>query len=220
MTDSFFDYQHAHEAFFRTHGTKITYKKGHPIVSPHDDSPWVYFLVEGYVDVSFGFYDGSERLIGYFLPGMSFAKIGAFFDREDGMLQYCPITPVTVYRISQDVFLQELARSSAMNAEYISWLLKVQILLIERIVFLGQPTMRLRVLHWLMFMRKYYGETLPTGGCRIAMPLTHDTIGNFLHTTRESVGVVLRDLQARGVVRIEKKRIIIDDIATLETLAS
>lgn len=218
MIDGFFDYQHAHETYFLSHGTKHVYKKGQYIVTPHDDSPWVYFLAEGYVNASFGSYDGTERIIGFFLPGMSFAKIGAFFQRNDGNLQYCATTTATVYRVHQDEFLGQLTKDTTFNAEYLNWLLKVQILLIERIVLLAQPTMRQRVLHWLVFMKKYYGETTIDTTCRIAVPLTQDIVGSFLHATRESVGAVLRDLQRSGIVSIEKKHITIEQTRSLEKM--
>lgn len=211
MLESFFDYQHTHKEFFVNNGTKITYKKGQYLVSPHEESPWVYFLDDGYVNASFGFYNGSERLLGFFIPGMSFAKVGSFFQRDDGNLEYIAVTPVTVYRVKQTEFLAELQKDQTFNAEYLNWLLKVQILLIERIVFLSQPTMELKVLHWINFMRKYYGCKKSNEGCRIAVPLTHDIAGNFLHVTRESVGKVLRDLEKNDVIRIEKKHITIVD---------
>lgn len=218
MLDSFFDYQHAHDTYFRAHGTKITYKKGQYIVTPHDDSPWVHFLSEGYVNASFGSYAGTEYLIGFFLPGMSFAKIGAFFQRNDGNLQYCAATPVTLYRVRQDEFLAHLTDNPTFNAEYQNWLLKVQILLIERIVLLAQPTIRQRVLHWLVFMKKYYGETASDTKCRIAVPVTQDIAGSFLHATRESAGAVLRDLRRDGVISIEKKYITIEQTHLLEKM--
>jgi len=218
MLNSFFDHQATHEAYFRAHGTKIVYKKGQYIVTPHDDSPWVHFLAEGYVNASFGSYDGTERLLGFFLPGMSFAKIGSFFQRDDGNLQYCAVSPVTVYRIRQEDFLGQLTKDSAFNAEYTNWLLKVQILLIERIVFLAQPTMRQRVLHWLVFMKKYYGEASTDTTCRIAIPLTQDIIGSFLHTTRESVGIILRDLQRDKIISIDNKYITIKQTHLLEEM--
>lgn len=218
MLNSFFDYQHAHEAFFKQHGAKISYKKGQCLVYAHQESPWVHFLAEGYVNASFGFYDGSERLIGFFLPGMSFAKIGAFFDRDDGSLEYTAVTPVTVYRVPQSLFLEHLKKGGAFNDEYTGWLLKVQILLIERLVYLAQPTMRLRFLHWIAFMKRYYGEETIDNRCVISIPLTHEVIGGFLHVTRETSGRMIRSLVAQGLVRFSSKKLVIEDVSRLESM--
>lgn len=203
---SYFEYQYAHEAFFKAHGVKLVYKKGQYIVNPNEVSPWVFFIESGLVDASVGFSDGSKRIIGYFLPGMSFAQSGVFFADSGGGLEYVVLEEATVYRLPRELFLTQLTKDSVFNAEYLSWLLKTQILLLERIIYLGESTLQLKLIRWLQFMCKYYG--LEQTDCTvISVPITQDTIADFLHVTRESVGKELRELIRQGHVSARHKAI-------------
>ena len=50
---SFFDYMHEHEKFFKQKGQLINIPKNQYIVTIYDESPWVYFLLDGLIKVSF-----------------------------------------------------------------------------------------------------------------------------------------------------------------------
>lgn len=208
---SFFDYQKTHEAFFKERGSKLIYKKGQYVVTPNEASPWVFFLVDGLVDASFSFSDGSKRIIGYFLPGMSFAQSGAFFSDSGGGLEYMVLEQATIYRVPQKLFLEQLAKDIAFNAEYTNWLLKTQILLIERIVYQGENTIQNKLLRWLIFMAKYYGQPQKAGAV-IEVPLTQDVIADFLHVTRESIGKEMRCLVSERLISTKAKTITIFDL--------
>lgn len=208
MYGNFFEHQHEHHKYFLTHGQKITYKKHQYIVTPMQDSPWVHFLAEGTVQAAFSFPNGAERLIGYFVPGMSFAKSGEFFKDSGGDLEYITRTDATLYRVSSADFFHQLGTNPAFNKEYMTWLLKTQILLIERVVYQGETTIPRKILRWLLFMAKYYGSAKGPGA-EIQIVMTHDEIANFVHATRESVSKTLGMLSEEGYISIDKKRITI-----------
>jgi CRP-like cAMP-binding protein len=216
MYGTFFDYQQAHADYFKAHGQAVRFKKGHYIVTPMEESPWVYFLSEGVVNASFAFTSGAERLIGFFLPGMSFAKSGSFFQDSGGDLEYIACSNVTLYRIAASEFFEQLQTNSAFNQEYLTWVLKTQILLIERVVYQGETTIYRKYLRWLLFMAKYYG----TGDeqVEIQIPLTHDTVANFLHMTRESINRVTNRVISEGLISVEKKYITIHNQTAIQNL--
>jgi len=214
MHSLFFDYQTQHEKYFMQHGQKVTYKKGQYIVSPVEESSWVHFLVSGTAQASFSFTNGSTRLIGMFIPGMSFAKSGAFFKDSGGDLEYVALENVVIYRIPQAEFFQILATDALFNQEYMGWLLKTQILLIERIVYQGENTIERKTLRWLLFMAKFYG--IPgENGVKVQIPMTHETIANFLHATRESISKTIKRLQDAELIHINKKVITIPSLEAL-----
>ena len=217
---SFFDYMHEHEKFFKQKGQLINIPKNQYIVTIYDESPWVYFLLDGLIKVSFTLVNGEHRIIGYFIPGMSFAKSGSFFVDSGGNLEYSSVKKSAVYRVPRADFLSYLQKNQKFNQEYTSWLLKSQILLIERIVYQGEPTIERKVIKWLLFMAKYYGYK-QQHVITIDIPLTQELIAEFVHATRESVGVVMRKLEQAKLITSKNKLITINDfnklVAQLDT---
>lgn len=214
--NSFFHYAYEHESFFKQNGNRILYKKGQALVRPEDDNPWIYYLASGLVEVSFAFSTGDERLIGYFVPGHTFAQSGSFYQDEGGGLEFLATVPVETYRIPRDVFFSMLRKDAGFSYDYIQTLLKNQLFLIDRIVYQGEVTVYRKTLRWLLLMAKYYCDETNDNQYRIAVPLTHDTVGRFLHVTRESASKTLKRLAQDGLVSVEKKRITILDKAAIE----
>jgi CRP-like cAMP-binding protein len=206
---SFFQYSKTHADFFVANGQKVTYPKERYLVTVHDESNWVFFLSSGQVQVLFGFTDGAERLIGYFLPGMTFAQSGSFYDDAGGSLEYKAITEVTAYRIPRQMFLAELATSKKFNAEYMDAILRNQIFLIDRIVYQGEHAIENKFLRWLCFMTKYYGE--PEGNLtKIMIKLSQEDIANFLHVTRVSINKLVSYHKAADLLTVSDRTLYID----------
>lgn len=214
----FFESMENHRAFFTKHGQKVTYKKGQYYIMPSDDSPWVFFLVEGLVKISFTFSDGNDRLIGFFLPGMTFAQSGSFFQDEGGGLEYCSVGTSTAYRLPWQVFLDQLEKDRAFSQDYVRALLRNQIYLVERIVYQGEKGIYPRTVRWLLFMAKFYGHSTDENKdtCTIAVPLTQETAANFMHVTRESASFAFRKLTSQKLISVKKKLITIPSLSALK----
>lgn len=212
----FFKPLNSHRTFFMTHGQKVSYKKGQYYVVPSDDSPWVYFLTDGLVKISFAFRDGTDRLIGYFMPGMTFAQSGSFFNDEGGGLEYCSVASSTAYRLPREVFLKQLAKDAAFNEDYVQGLLRNQIYLVDRIVYQGEKGIYARTIRWILFMAKFYGRpNSKKDSCTISIPLTQETAANFMHITRESASTTFGKLTNKGLITVNKKLITIPSIQAL-----
>lgn len=206
---SFFSYAHNHRSYFEAHGTRVGYKKGQYVVTPLDESPWVFFVLEGAVQASVVVDDGSERLIGYFMPGTSFAKSGSFFADDNGALEYIAKEKSVLLRLPRVEFLQQLRVDSDFNNEYIDLILKNQIFLIDRILYQGEVTLDTKFVRWVAFMVKYYSE--PVGDSqRIVVQLNQQDIANFLHVTRVSVGKVVKKYSQLRAVKFSGKYMTVD----------
>lgn len=215
----FFPYLNHHEAVFKQYGEPVDYKKHQTIVWRKETSEWVYFLKTGVVKAAFTLSDGTERLLGYFLPGMTFAQMGSFFSDPHASLEYEATERTTLYRMPREKFLQLLQTDSILNQEYLDQILRNQIFLIERIEYQGEKGIKAKTMKWLLFMHKYY--CLPEQKeCTISVPLTHEVVANFLHATRESISKTLMRLRRDGFIKIEKKHITITDIKKLREYSS
>lgn len=210
----FFQYLSRHEKLFSAHGEKLLYKKGQMLVWRKEESEWVYFLISGTIKVAFTLQDGTERLLGYFQPGMTFAQMGSFFSDPHASLEYEALENSYVYRIPRSLFLKSVALDPDINKEYIDQILRNQIYLIERIEYQGEKGIKAKMVKWLLFMHKYYCDSESTA-CTINVPLTHEVVANFLHATRESVSKNINQLRRDGHITIKSKHITITDIDAL-----
>lgn len=213
----FFTFSKLFEDCFFEHGELVEYEKGQHIVWKKDKCEWVFFSQEGLVRVSFTLPDNSSRIIGYFPPGMVFAQSGSFWGQHDGTLSYTAELQTKVYRIKRQTFLKYLKDNPDTMQEYLNMTLRNQIFLVDRIVYQGEKGLYAKCVRWLLFMAKYYGNQKGVG-CEITVPLTQDTTANFLHATRESVNVVLKQLEREKHITLSTKRIRITHINKLNKL--
>ncbi len=198
-------------------GEPVEYGRGQHVVWRKEQSDWVFFLAEGLVRVSFSFPDKTDRIIGYFVPGAAFAQSGSFMEDYDGMLSYTSETASKILRMKRKRFLACLKSDSRLMSEYLGMTLRNQILLIDRIVYQGEKGLYGKCARWLLFMAKYYGKE-DGSRCTIAVPLTQDTIADFLHATRESVNATLQRLIKEKHIAIVRKKISILNCGKLRKL--
>ncbi|MBY0328641.1 Crp/Fnr family transcriptional regulator, partial [Patescibacteria group bacterium] len=142
---------------------------------------------------------------------------GSFIAQHDGALSYIAESSTTAIRMNRHDFISAIKSDPSLMSEYLNMTLCNQLLLIDRIVYQGEKGLYAKCVRWLLFMAKYYGKE-NGNGCTITVPLTQDTIANFLHATRESVNGVLRQLQEEKHITISAKRITIIHTGKLKKL--
>src|SRR5690606_9125643 len=120
-------------------------------------------------------------------------------------------------RVTRNKFFEQMALDQEFSKDYTTMILRNQLALIDRVVFLGENSLAKRCVRWLFFMAKFYGER-DGKSCHITIALTQETVASLLHITRESTGKNLRQLIKNGHIRMEKKRITIIDIHKLQSL--
>lgn len=216
---SFFKYYQEQASFFKKNGQLIKLKKNRYLVNSLQMSQWVYFLESGIVQAEFTLTNGTERLIGYFLPGMTFAQSGSFYDLSVGCLEYKTKTDAVLYQLPKDIFLKSITKNSKLNAEYIDLLLHNQIYLIDRIVYQGAIDLEDKFLNWIIFMVKFYGEQKEQG-FEIIVPLNHNDIANMLHTTRVSINKLINKYKKVNIIQNNKWHIIVTNYSMLLKLAN
>lgn len=213
MSD-FFRYNKHHHAFFKKYGEPITFAKGDYVVSSSADHPWVYFLNEGLVKIAFQHNDGAKQILGFFVPGLVFAQTGSFLGDRTERLVYQASQTVSALRLPRQQFLHQIRNNKLMNIEYLSTLSRNQVYLVERIGFVGEKTVHDKLIAWLKFMVRFYGESSQEG-VQIPIPLTQEDIASFLCITRESANNALRPLLRSGDVIHRKKILIIPNLDRL-----
>ncbi|MCA9330805.1 Crp/Fnr family transcriptional regulator, partial [Candidatus Saccharibacteria bacterium] len=154
MSGSFFPYLSLAEEYFKAHGQRATYKKRQLLVRHDEPSQWIFFLRSGLIKVAYTLDDGTERLMGYFIPGMVFAQLGAFFPDSLNGMEYEAALNTNVYRLPRQQFLDALSSSVEMSQEYLDAMIRNQIFMIERLEYQGEKGMRQKYLKWLLFVMR------------------------------------------------------------------
>lgn len=213
----FFSYSKPFRRLFIEYGEIAEYTKKQHIVWHKDKSDWVFFLDTGFVTISFSIPSHNNRIIGYFTPGVIFAQAGSFFAQHDRPVSYTAETAVTTYRMPQTKFFKLIRENPAFMSEYLNMMLRNQLYLIDRIIYQGEKGIYLKCARWLLFMAKYYGK-VTDNQCEITIPLTQETIADFLHTTRESVNGILHRFVDAKIITTKTKKITITNIKKLQQL--
>ncbi len=214
---SVFTYSKIHETYFHANGERVEYKKDYPLLWSKDRSPWVFFLEQGIIKANVVSNNTFETLLGYFLPGSTFAQSGSFFGLITENVVFEALTPSVLYRVHQEDFLDKLDSDHEFCRDYSQTIAKYNLFLIDRISYQNEKGIRLKALKWLSFMAKYYGEP-KDNGYLIYIPMTQETIAKFLHCTRESANKAFSELKNDGLVSTQKRQLLIHDIDAIQEL--
>ena len=206
-----------HQRLFRLAGKPLKYQKGQVFAHPRDSHPWVYYIETGVVKASFDLDDGVERLIGFFVSDMMFAQSSVFYNADSGRVKFTACVPTTVYRMERQEYLRLVEENPVFRREYMQCILHNQSFLVDRIVYQAEPNVEKKLLRWVLFMLKYYGP-LDGGPATILLPVTQDTIAQFLHVSREAVNKALMKYVRLHILSVEKKLITVTHMKALSDL--
>jgi CRP/FNR family cyclic AMP-dependent transcriptional regulator len=73
---------------------------------------------------------------------------------------------------------------------------------------------RERLVHLLLELAEQYGRA-SDGGVELRIKLSHQDLANIIGSTRETVTVVLGELQAEGRLKLGRRKIVLTDITRL-----
>ena len=215
MSD-FHSYAHSHLSYLKKHGQQATYKKRQLLVRREENSPWVFFIAEGYVKMMFTNNTGNERVLGFGIPGMTIAQSGSFYSLPHVELEYEAHTDCVVWRIPRDEFMNAIRQNYQMFYEWHERILQNHNLLIERILYVGEKQPYRRIIGWLLGVARYYSTQQPDGSYLVEIPMSQDIIASWTQLSRETTSRILSDLKKRELIRSSNRFISISDIKKLQ----
>ena len=131
------------------------------------------------------------------------------------------IEPSTVCAVSRDTFLSLLRESPDLSLSLLSKMAREMRLSEEQMVAMAQESVRQRTARLLLFLRggrigrieKYQpGEP-------VEVPLLHKEMAEMIGTTPETFSRTLHALARRGIIRLTKAKIFIENPTALETIS-
>ncbi len=196
-------------------GTRLTYKKGEYIIRPGEQPSAVFYIEEGLVKA----YDitkyGEENLLIIRKEHEIFPLIWAVTGKERSVI-YQVLAPTTVWRISQEQYLEYLHSHTGALAPVLDMTIEMYRLHSERIMTLEYRTVRERLISFLLGSAQRFGSKHPDGTL-IGVPLRHQDIASSINATRETTSREMSYLEQKGLVSTQKSCILLKDLKALRS---
>lgn len=197
------------------------FKRGEPIYLPTDAAQAALVLAEGRVKVGSLTDDGKQTILTFIEPGELFGELAVL----DGgpREEFAEAAEKShVILIPADA-VQRLIADNPKLALGVTKLIGLRRRKVERrLKSLLFRSNRQRLVSLLLELAEQYGQPsddpLP-GGVRLGIKLSHQDLASVIGSTRETVTVVLGELQNEGLVSVGRRKIALTDLAVLERAA-
>lgn len=181
-----------------------------PIYLPADESRTVFLLLKGRAKICHLTPDGKQSILAFIEPGELFGELAVF--GEGTRDEYAEaVEATTVARIPGDEFEQALQGNVDVSLG-VTKMIGLRRRRIERrlkhLLFLSN---RDKLTHLLLELAEQYGRQT-NDGVELTIKLSHQDLANIIGSTRETVTVVLGELQAEGFIKVGRRRLNLLDL--------
>ncbi len=189
------------------------FPRGTPVYLPSDLADSVLLLAEGRVKIGSFTEEGKQTILAFIEPGELFGELSLLGSEQRE--EYAEtVEKSTVILISGEV-MQQLLADNPEVALGVTKLFGLRRRRIERrLKYLLFHSNRERLVHLLLELAEQYGHAVE-GGVELRIKLSHQDLANVIGSTRETVTVVLGELQAEGRLKLGRRKIVLTDIARL-----
>lgn len=193
-----------------------TFPRGGIVYLPHQDCATAYLLAEGRIRICSLTPDGKSATLAFIEPGELFGEIGLL---QSGLREETAEAVLTSTVVLLPVAgIRELMEESGSLTLSISHLMGFRRHRIERrlrhLLFCSN---RDRMVHLLLELAESYGQQV-AGGIELTLRLSHQDFASLIGATRESVTMVLGELQDAGLVELRRRALRICRPAALAAL--
>ena len=191
-----------------------TFVKGHPLFERGDEGSEFLIVTHGRLKLFLLNEDGRELTLTILGPYQSFGEVALLDDqpRSAGAVALTDLQVLSIHKRDFRALLEDRPRVC----------MGLLIAMGRRLRDLTEDTAGLifldvyqRVARKLLSLATSIGVDSPEGRA-IPQRLTHQEMANLVGATRETVTKVLNDLEARGIIRVEKKQVHVLDFDELE----
>lgn len=182
------------------------YRKGEIIFHQDDPGGYLYIIGVGRVRIYVAGPDGREVTLRIYGPDSNFGELSVL-DGEARSASAAALDDVTTYVLYREDFMNLLRENFALVQHILAILaerVRYTTNYSEQLAFLSAPG---RVAALLMRLAGAEGEVRPP----IRLELSQQELADFANTTREWVNRALHDFAAEGLVRVERRAVVILD---------
>lgn len=196
-----------------------TFRRGEPVYLPSDAADAAMVLCEGRITIGSLTDDGKQTILAFVEPGELFGELAALDDgpREEFAEA---AEKSTVVLLPADTLRNLMERNAGM-ALGVTRLMGLRRRRIERrLKSLLFRSNRQRLVSLLLELADQYGQpSSDPPGIRLGIKLSHQDMASVIGSTRETVTLVLGELQSEGLVATGRRKIVVGDPETLARAA-
>jgi CRP/FNR family cyclic AMP-dependent transcriptional regulator len=199
-------------------GTMRTYRRGTYLFHQGDDSPDVYFLLEGKIQISSDSTTGYRQLHTTLDQPQFFAELGVLGEMQR-TASALALEHSSVWAVPGEVFLGFLAEEPSASRALLRALarqIQSHEAFVDDLLFLD---LKGRVAKRLLQLVSPSLDQLPEDGAVVPSIVTHADLASLCGGSRENVTRILSDFQKRGLVEREGRRFVLRKISGLARLA-
>ncbi len=190
-----------------------TYAKGAAVYLPTDQADSVFLLGEGRIRLCSITPDGKQAILAFVEPGEVFGELALFDSGNHEERAEAATTATVILLPGEDVRrFMENCPSLAIGVTKLIGFRRARIE--RRLRALLFRSNRDRLIQLLVELAEQYGKKHSLG-VEIGIPLSHQELASIIGATRESVTMILGNLQTEGLLQISRQRLLLLDIRRL-----
>ena len=196
-------------------GTQLHYNKGEFIIRPGEAPTGVFYIQTGLVKA----YDitkyGEENLLIIRKSDEIFPLIWAVTGQERSVI-YQAIATTTVWRISQDAYLDYIKKDKEALAPLLDMVIEMYRIHSERIINLEYRTVRERLISFIVTMSQRFGRET-SDGILIDVPVRQQDVASSINSSRETTSRELSALEKKGLIKTDPGYLLVKDMDKLKS---
>jgi len=190
-----------------------SFGRSSPIYLPADQADGVMLLATGRVKLGSFTEEGKQTILAFIEPGEIFGELTLVGSTERD--EYAEALEKSLVILIPGEVMQQLLEENPHVALGITKLFGLRRRRIERrLKYLLFRSNRERLVHLLLELAEQYGKP-SAEGLELRIKLSHQDLANVIGSTRETVTVVLGELQAEGRLKLGRRKIVLTDVAQL-----
>jgi len=190
-----------------------SFPKKSPIYLPSDHSHDVFLLVSGRIKLCHLTPDGKQSILAFIEPGELFGEL-AMLDGGQREEYAEALEKSTVVLIPRGT-VEQLMETHAHLTMGITKMIGLRRRRIERrlknLLFLSN---RDRLVHLILDLVEQYGAST-ADGIALSIKLSHQELANVIGSTRETVTVLLGEMQLEGLLKVGRRKMIVTKVENL-----
>ena len=197
-----------------SHSKVGTFGRNSLVYMPSDQSDSVMLLASGRIKIYHVTADGKQALLAIIDPGELFGEL-AIFDSYAQREEFAEAMEKSTVILIPGQEIQRLMEEHQHLSLGVTRMMGLRRRRIERrLKSLLFRSNRERVVHLLLELAEKYGRRSPDG-VMIEIKLSHQDLASIIGSTRETVTVVLGELQDEGALEIRRRQIVLKQLRRL-----
>jgi len=190
-----------------------TFSSGTPIYLPADQADSVLLLATGRVKIGSFTEEGKQTILAFIEPGELFGELSLLGAEQRE--EYAEAIEKSTVVLIPGTVMQDLLTNNPDVSLGITRIFGLRRQKIERrLKSLLFRSNRERLVHLLLELAEQYGKRVPEG-LELGIKLSHQDLANVIGSTRETVTVVLGELQLEGRLKLGRRKIVLTDVVQL-----